>query len=67
MILGADNAKDDGVYSAYFYDYFNNDGVYSMRAYGKGIGGQTHILREIRELQPDSSSSSYQGNLCVAL
>ena len=57
---GADNTKDDGVYSAYFYQY-SGDGAYITRAYANGTGGQTYILRETRELQYDPTSSTYQG------
>ena len=60
---GADNAKDDGVYSAYFYQ-FDRNGAYSSRAYAKGTGGQTYILRENRELQYDAESNSFQGKIC---
>jgi len=51
---GADNTADDGIYSAYFYQY-SGDGVYSVRAAAKGISGQTQILRDTRKLIPDSN------------
>ena len=57
---GADNAAEDCIYSAYFHQY-SGDGVYSVRAVAKGNGGETQILREIRELQPDAESEGYKG------
>jgi len=56
---GADNVADDGVYSAYFYQY-NGDGVYSVRAFARGVSGQTEILRESRELVEDWETQSFR-------
>ena len=60
IMAGADNEAEDGMYSAYFYEY-NGDGVYSVRAFAQGVSGQTQILRETRELKPDSGNNGFQG------
>ena len=64
IISGADSKADDGVYSAYFYQY-NGDGVYSVRAFAQGVSGQTEILRETRELLADWDTGSYNGNIII--
>ena len=64
LLVGADNSKEDGVYSGYFYQY-EGSGAYSMRAFARGVQGVTTILRETRELVYEESEESYQGTMLL--